>query len=44
MDARPQRLSGADGVPVVKKITNDQEELLAFYNFLAEHWIHPQTT
>jgi hypothetical protein len=37
-------LSGADGVPVVKKVTNDQKELLAFYNFLAEHWIHPQTT
>lgn len=24
----------------VKKITNDQDELLAFFHFPAEHWIH----
>jgi hypothetical protein len=28
----------------VKKITNDQDELLAFFDFPAEHWIHPRTT
>ena len=26
------------------KITDDQEELLAFYDFPAEHWIHLRTT
>lgn len=28
----------------VKKITNDQDELLAFFGFPAEHWIHLRTT
>ncbi|MFD4863194.1 IS256 family transposase [Streptomyces atratus] len=28
----------------VAKITDDQEELLAFYDFPAEHWIHLRTT
>jgi transposase-like protein len=28
----------------VKKITNDQDELLAFFHFPAEHWIHLRTT
>ncbi|MEU3263015.1 IS256 family transposase [Streptomyces bacillaris] len=28
----------------VKKITNDVDELLAFYDFPAEHWIHLRTT
>nr|WP_197519689.1 transposase [Pseudonocardia sp. HH130630-07] len=28
----------------VKKITDDVEELLAFYDFPAEHWIHLRTT
>ncbi|MER5363260.1 transposase, partial [Streptomyces sp. NPDC002785] len=27
-----------------EKITNDAEELLAFYDFPAEHWIHLRTT
>ena len=25
-------------------LTKDREELLAFYDFPAEHWIHPRTT
>lgn len=29
---------------VVAKITDDAEELLAFYDFPAEHWIHLRTT
>ncbi|MDY0811251.1 transposase [Kitasatospora purpeofusca] len=29
---------------VVAKITDYAEELLAFYDFPAEHWIHPRTT
>ncbi|WP_225827073.1 IS256 family transposase [Streptomyces naphthomycinicus] len=28
----------------VKKITDDMDELLAFYDFPAEHWIHLRTT
>jgi transposase-like protein len=28
----------------VAKITEDREELLAFYDFPAEHWIHLRTT
>lgn len=28
----------------VAKIADDQEELLAFYDFPAEHWIHLRTT
>jgi transposase-like protein len=28
----------------VAKITDDQEELLAFYDFPAEHWVHLRTT
>lgn len=28
----------------VAKITDDAEELLAFYDFPAEHWIHLRTT
>ncbi|MFG3530327.1 IS256 family transposase [Streptomyces sp. NPDC047917] len=28
----------------VKKITDDVEELLAFYDFPAEHWVHLRTT
>jgi transposase-like protein len=26
------------------KITDDAEELLAFYDYPAEHWVHPRTT
>lgn len=33
----------ADG-SAVKKITDDEAELLAFYGFPAEHWIHLRTT
>ncbi|MEV8017156.1 IS256 family transposase [Streptomyces sp. NPDC086554] len=29
---------------VVKRITDDQDELLAFFDFPAEHWIHLRTT
>lgn len=29
--------------PVVKKIVDDEDELLAFYGFPAEHWIHLRT-
>jgi transposase-like protein len=28
----------------VKKITGEVEELLAFYDFPAEHWVHLRTT
>lgn len=28
----------------MKKITDDVDELLAFYGFPAEHWIHLRTT
>jgi putative transposase len=35
---------GAQWPKAVKKITDDVEELLAFYDFPAEHWIHLRTT
>jgi putative transposase len=38
------QLYGARFPKAVKKITNDQERLLAFYDFPAEHWIHLRTT
>ncbi|MFH9970012.1 IS256 family transposase [Streptomyces mirabilis] len=38
------QLYGAKFPKAVKKITDDQEELLAFFNFPAEHWIHLRTT
>ncbi len=28
----------------VKKIVDDEDELLVFYDFPAEHWIHQRTT
>lgn len=28
----------------VTKVTGDQDELLAFYDYPAEHWIHLRTT
>jgi putative transposase len=28
----------------VKKITGEVDELLAFYDFPAEHWVHLRTT
>lgn len=35
---------GAKWPKAVKKITADEDELLAFYDFPAEHWIHLRTT
>ncbi|MFG2479897.1 IS256 family transposase [Streptomyces fagopyri] len=35
---------GAKFPKAVKKIVVDQDELLAFYDFPAEHWIHLRTT
>lgn len=35
---------GAKFPKAVKKITDDSDELLAFYDFPAEHWIHLRTT
>lgn len=35
---------GAKFPKAVAKITDDVEELLAFYNYPAEHWIHLRTT
>ncbi|MFE2839426.1 IS256 family transposase [Streptomyces mirabilis] len=35
---------GAKFPKAVKKITDDVDELLAFYDFPAEHWIHLRTT
>jgi transposase-like protein len=37
-------LFGAKFPNAVAKITDDQEELLAFYDYPAEHWIHLRTT
>ncbi|MEU5978201.1 IS256 family transposase [Streptomyces sp. NPDC047315] len=38
------RTYGAKFPKAVAKITDDAEELLAFYDFPAEHWIHLRTT
>ncbi|GHE61044.1 IS256 family transposase [Streptomyces capitiformicae] len=38
------KLYGAKFPKAVKKITDDQERLLAFYDFPAEHWIQLRTT
>jgi transposase-like protein len=38
------QLYGVKFPKAVKKITDDQAELLAFYDFPAEHWIHLRTT
>ncbi|WP_181803068.1 IS256 family transposase [Streptomyces shenzhenensis] len=38
------RLYGAKFPKAVKKITDDEAELLAFFDFPAEHWIHLRTT
>jgi transposase-like protein len=35
---------GAKYPKVVKRLTDDEEELLAFFDFPAEHWIHLRTT
>jgi putative transposase len=39
-----EKTYGAKWPKAVKKITDDVEELLAFYDFPAEHWIHLRTT
>ncbi|MCX2971202.1 MULTISPECIES: IS256 family transposase [Streptomyces] len=39
-----ERAYGAKFPKAVKKITDDTDELLAFYDFPAEHWIHLRTT
>jgi putative transposase len=39
-----EKTYGAKFPKAVKKITDDVEELLAFYDFPAEHWIHLRTT
>lgn len=38
------RAYGAKWPKAVKKITDDVDELLAFYDFPAEHWVHLGTT
>ncbi|MFH8739317.1 MULTISPECIES: IS256 family transposase [unclassified Streptomyces] len=38
------RQYGAKFPKAVKKITDDEDELLAFYDFPAEHWVHLRTT
>jgi transposase-like protein len=38
------RQYGANFPKAVKKIVDDQDVLLAFYDFPAEHWIHLRTT
>ncbi|MFE7530544.1 transposase [Kitasatospora sp. NPDC057542] len=38
------RQYGAEFPKAVKKITDVEDELLAFYDFPAEHWIHLRTT
>jgi transposase-like protein len=38
------RTDGARWPEAVAKITDDAEELLAFYDFPTEHWIHLRTT
>ncbi|MER6076611.1 IS256 family transposase, partial [Streptomyces sp. NPDC001817] len=39
-----EKAYGAKWPKAVKKITDDLEELLAFFDFPAEHWIHLRTT
>lgn len=38
------RQYGAKFPKAVKKIIDDEDELLAFFDFPAEHWIHLRTT
>ncbi|WP_326815659.1 IS256 family transposase [Streptomyces sp. NBC_01763] len=38
------QLYGVKFPKAVKKITDDQDQFLAFYDFPAEHWIHLRTT
>ena len=39
-----EQFLGSPAGNAVKKITDDVDELLAFYGFPAEHWIHLRTT
>jgi transposase-like protein len=39
-----ERAYGVKYPKVVKRITDDEEELLAFFDFPAGHWIHLRTT
>jgi transposase-like protein len=39
-----QALYGAKWPKATAKITDDEDELLAFYDYPAEHWIHLRTT
>ena len=39
-----EKAYGAKWPKAVRKVTDDAEELLAFYDFPAEHWIHLRTT
>ncbi|MFG2639231.1 transposase, partial [Streptomyces sp. NPDC048362] len=39
-----EKTYGAKFPKAVKKITGEVEELLAFYDFRAEHWVHLRTT
>ena len=41
---RSRSTYGAKWPKAVAKITDDADELLAFYDFPAEHWIHLRTT
>ncbi|MFF8911730.1 transposase, partial [Streptomyces olivaceoviridis] len=38
------KLYGAKFPKAVKKITDDQDVLLEFYDYPAEHWVHLRTT
>ncbi|MEU2510364.1 IS256 family transposase [Streptomyces sp. NPDC007863] len=39
-----ERVYGTKWPKAVKKITDDVDELLAFYDFPAQHWVHLRTT
>jgi len=39
-----EELYGAKWPKATAKITDDEDELLAFYDYPAEHWIHLRTT
>lgn len=39
-----EKTYGAKWPKAVKKITGEVDELLAFYDFPAEHWVHLRTT
>ncbi len=39
-----ERTYGAKWPKATKKVTDEADELLAFYDFPAEHWVHLRTT